>query len=236
MTNGTVEDTGLNKNGVYYITDMQKLLDYISEGKQWKDIGLDSIYGKINIGSTDPVTSSPGATYYGLLASIMNNGDVDSTNVHNVLPKLQSFYKLSGFMNNTPADLFDLYLRTGMGAKPMIVDYEKSIIDFANTNPAGYAQVKEHIRILYPEPTIWNSHCIISFSESGTIFLDALNNKKIQDIAFNKYGFRTGLTGGGYDVSDIDVSGIPQDINLVVPGLRMDMYNQIIEGLKEVVM
>ena len=34
-------------------------------------------------------------------------------------------------MNNTPADLFELYLKTGVGGKPMIVDYEKSVIDFA---------------------------------------------------------------------------------------------------------
>ncbi|MFQ9798903.1 MAG: hypothetical protein ACLR23_08115 [Clostridia bacterium] len=53
-------------NGTYYVTDMPKLLEYINEGKKWSDIGLDSIYGNINIASTDPVTSSPGATYYGL--------------------------------------------------------------------------------------------------------------------------------------------------------------------------
>ena len=49
-------------------------------------------------------------------------------------------------MNNTPADLFELYLKTGVGGKPMIVDYEKSVIDFANSNPDGWAQVKDKIR------------------------------------------------------------------------------------------
>lgn len=58
-------------DGVYYITDMEKLLTYILEGKKWSDIGVDMLYGSINIDSTDPVTSSPGATYYGLLLSIM---------------------------------------------------------------------------------------------------------------------------------------------------------------------
>ena len=50
------------KEGVYYITDMPKLLNYILEGKKWSDIGLTGLYGNINIASTDPVTSSPGAT------------------------------------------------------------------------------------------------------------------------------------------------------------------------------
>ena len=61
------------KNGVYYITDMNKLISYILQGKKWSDIGIDMLYGSINIDSTDPVTSSPGATYYGLLLSIMCN-------------------------------------------------------------------------------------------------------------------------------------------------------------------
>lgn len=30
-------------------------------------------------------------------------------------------------MNNTPADLFSMFLKTGMGAKPMIVDYENQL-------------------------------------------------------------------------------------------------------------
>ena len=47
------------------------------------------------------------------------------------LPKLKEFYDKSGYMNNTPADLFEKYLKTGMGGEPMIVDYEKSIIMFS---------------------------------------------------------------------------------------------------------
>ena len=76
-------------NGTYYVTDMPKLLEYINEGKKWSDIGLDSIYGNINIASTDPVTSSPGATYYGLLASIMNGGEITQDSLLQTMPKLQ---------------------------------------------------------------------------------------------------------------------------------------------------
>ncbi len=227
------ENIVTQRDGVCYITDMNKLLEYITSEKKWKDIGL-NIYGNINIGSTDPVTSSPGATYYGLLASILNDGQLSSQTLRETMPKLQQFYKQSGFMNNTPADLFDQYLRTGYGTKPIIVDYEKSMIDFAINNPEGYASVKDRVRILYPEPTIWNSHCIISFTDKGTKFIEALNDKEIQEIAFNRYGFRTGLSGGQYDVKAIGVDGLPQEIMSVVPGLKMDTYNLIIEGLKEV--
>ena len=219
-----------NKDGVYYITDTNKLLNYIIEGKTWNDIGLD-IYGKININSTDPVTSSPGATYYGLLLSIMTGGDMSEQKVLETLPRLKEFYIKSGYMNNTPADLFERYLKTGMGGEPMIVDYEKSMIDFMSSSPDAFNQVKDDIRILYPTPTIWNSHCFAVFNDKGAKLYEALNDKEIGQIAWEKYGFRTGVTGGTYDVSSIGL-GVPQAITSTVTSLKMDTYNRLIEYLK----
>ena len=162
----------------------------------------------------------------------MTGGDITSESVAKALPKLKEFYIKSGYMNNTPADLFEMYLKTGVGAKPMIVDYEKSVIEFITANKDGWNQVKDKIRILYPTPTIWNSHCIATFNEKGNKYLDAFNDKDIQQIAWSKYGFRVGVSGGNYDVSSVDVKGIPQSIDSVTSGLKMDVYNQIIDYLK----
>lgn len=218
------------KEDVYYITDMNKLLNYILAGKKWSDIGLEELYGNINIASTDPITSSPGATYYGLLLSIMCENNMSEENVTKNLPKLKEFYEKSGYMNNTPADLFEKYLKTGMGGEPMIVDYEKSIIEFANENPDGFNQVKDDIVILYPTPTIWNSHCIATFTEAGNEFYRAFEDKEIGQIAWSKYGFRTGITGGTYDVTGLGI-GIPKSITSTVSSLKMDMYNRLINYL-----
>ena len=220
------------KEGTYYITDMNKLLGYILEGKKWSDIGLDMLYGTVNIASTDPVTSSPGATYYGLLLSIMCGGNVTDTSMQENLPKLKEFYEKSGYMNNTPADLFERYLKTGLGGEPMIVDYEKSIVEFANENPDGFAQVKDDIRILYPEPTIWNSHCIATFTENGNEYYKAIQDKEISQIAWEKYGFRTGVTGGNYNVESLGIKGIPSTIKSTVNSLKMNMYENLISFLK----
>ena len=218
-------------SGVYYITDMNKLINYILEGKKWSDIGLTDLYGNINIASTDPVSSSPGATYYGLLLSILGNGQIQEDGLNENLSKLLTFYQKSGYMNNTPADLFERYLKTGMGGEPMIVDYEKSLIDFANSNPNGFNQVKDDIVVLYPKPTIWNSHCFAAFTDNGKKLYKALQDEKIQQIAWSKYGFRTGITGGNYDVSDFGLD-IPQKISSTVTSLKMDYYNQLINYLK----
>ncbi len=226
------EDIVTLRDGTYYITDMDKLLNYILEGKKWSEIGLDMLYGNINISSTDPVTSSPGATYYGLLLSIMSGGQVTEENIEANLPKLKEFYIKSGYMNNTPADLFEMYLKQGMGGKPMIVDYEKSIVEFATSNPEGFEQVKDKIRILYPVPTIWNSHCIATFTESGDEYLKIYDDPDIGQIAWEEYGFRTGVTGGNYDVSALGINGVPQAITSTVTGLKMNIYDRLIEYLK----
>lgn len=226
------EEIVTQKDGVYYITDMNKLLNYILQGKKWSDIGLNQLYGNINIASTDPVTSSPGATYYGLLLSIMCESNINEETISKNLPKLKEFYEKSGYMNNTPADLFEKYLKTGMGGEPMIVDYEKSMIEFANENPDGFAQVKDDIRVLYPTPTIWNSHCIATFTENGNKFYNAFEDKDIAQIAWSKYGFRTGISGGSYDVSSLGI-GVPQNITSTVSSLKMDVYNKLIEYLGE---
>ena len=219
------------KDGVYYISDMNKLMNEILSGKKWSDVGLTQLYGTMNVASTDPVTSSPGATYYGLLLSILCQSQVNDETVTQNLPKLKEFYTKSGYMNNTPADLFERYLKTGMGGEPMIVDYEKSIIDFANSNPDGFNQVKDNIVVLYPTPTIWNSHCIATFSENGNAFYKAFDDPEIQKIAWEKYGFRTGITGGSYDTSKFNI-GVPQTITSTVTSLKMNIYNKLIGYLK----
>ena len=225
------ENIVTENDGVYYISDMNKLINYILEGKKWTDIGLTNLYGTINIASTDPVSSSPGATYYGLLLSILSNGQVTEENINENLPKLKQFYIKSGYMNNTPADLFERYLKTGMGGEPMIVDYEKSMIDFANSSPEAFEQVKDEIRVLYPTPTIWNSHCFAVFTDKGSKLYKALEDKEISQIAWEKYGFRTGVTGGTYDVTSIGI-GVPQTISSTVTSLKMDTYNKLIDYLK----
>ena len=225
-------DAGIvtQEDGVYYISDMEQMISIILEGVKWKDVGLD-IYGNINIKSTDPITSSPGATYYGLLLAIMSGGEIDDSTIEENLQRLSYFYKKSGYMNNTPADLFERYLKTGVGGEAIIVDYEKSLINFINSNPNGFAQIKDDIVVLYPKPTIWNSHCYLAFTENGKKLYHALQDEEISQIAWERYGFRTGTANSDYDVSNLGIT-VPQTIRNTVSSLKMDQYNQLIDYLK----
>ena len=60
----------------------------------------------------------------------------------------------------------------------------------------------------------------------------ALQDEEIAKIAWQKYGFRTGITGGNYDVSSIDIA-IPKTINSTVSSLKMDYYNKLISYLEK---
>ena len=64
----------------------------------------------------------------------------------------------------------------------------------------------------------------------GKKLYDAFDDKEIQQIAWEKYGFRTGITGGSYDVSSIGI-GVPQTITSTVSSLKMDVYNSLINFL-----
>ena len=221
----------VGEDNIYYITDMSKLINLILESKSWGDIGLTDLYGKINIASTDPVTSSPGATYYGLLLSILSNGDINDENIEANLAKLKVYYTKSGYMNNTPADLFERYLKTGLGGEPIIVDYEKSLIEFAISNPNGYKQVKDNMVLLYPKPTMWNTHNMAAFTEAGKELYKALQDEEIQKIAWEKYGYRTGFVGSNYSAEALGVN-VPSTLTSTVSTLKYDYYNKLIDYLK----
>ena len=221
------------EDDVYYSTDFNKLIDYILADKTWKDIGLNDMFGNINIASVDPVSSSPGATYYGLLLTILTNGNESDAAREEALPKLKQLYDKSGYMGVTPADLFEKFMKIGQGTYPLIVDYEKSLMEFRNRDPEGYENVKGHLRILYSKPTVTNSHCIATFTEDGNKLLKAFDDKDIQELAWKNYGFRVEGSGGVTDVSVVDMPGIPARITSGAKGLKMDTYNRLIEYLEK---
>ncbi|HNK57193.1 MAG TPA: hypothetical protein PLL86_13330, partial [Leptospiraceae bacterium] len=158
VTDALIKDEIVSKKGnSYYITDFKKLIQNISNGKKWSEIGLKELYGKILILSTDPTKSNSGTMFAGLLANLINGDTLDETSFAEVSSSVKDYFARLGYMETSSSDLFEQYLKTGMGAKPIIAGYENQIVEFSIEHSDFWPKVKEKIRILYPVPTVWSS-------------------------------------------------------------------------------
>ena len=221
------------ENNAYYVADSQKFINFISEGKTWASVGLPDLYGNVSVISTHPSKSNSGNMFAGLLANMLNNGKVvDAQTLPSVLPKVQDFYSKLGYMENSSGDLFEQFLRTGMGAKPIIVGYENQLIEFAHKNPKVWNQVKDDIRIVYPSPTVWSEHPVIALNQNGEKLITILSDPEVQEIAWKEHGFRTGLNSIENNTKDVSVDGIPKTIKSIMPMPTPQVMNEIVTTLK----
>ena len=218
---------------IYYVTQFQQLIQHISDGRKWSDIGLNELFGKIAITTTDPTKSNSGNMFAGLLANILHGDVVDNTTIQPLLPTIQDIFTRLGYMPPSSHDLFQQYLTKGIGDKPIIVGYENQVVEFSLQNKDLWPKVKGNVRILYPRPTVWSSHPIIILQERANSLLQALQDDDIQKIAWEQHGFRTGLVGVQNDPKVLDVAGIPESITYVVPMPSPEVMETIISTLKQ---
>lgn len=218
------------RDGVFYI-DMEKLTEAIEDGTTWEEIGLPQLYGIVTVGTTDPTKSNSGNMFAGLLANTLCGGVADENDLDEILPRLKDIFGKLGYMESSSSDLFDQFLKTGMGAKPLIAGYENQLLEFAVEEPATWEQIKGDIVMLYPTPTVWSSHVYIALDEAGTAGIDALLDDDIQLLAWEKHGFRTGVYDTPTDADHFGVSGIAQELTQVAPMPDADTMNKIIEAL-----
>ena len=215
-------------DGVYY-ADMEKLTELILEEKQWSDLGLSELYGSFCVDTTDPARSNSGNMFAALLANSLNGGKtVDESTIEEVLPRLKEIFSRTGYMETSSSDLFNQFLRMGVGAKPMIAGYESQLIEYAAENPDGYAKIKDDIVVIYPTPTVWSTHIYIALDDAGKSGIEALTDPEVQRLAWEKHGFRT---GDYYGASESSVAGISDTIATVMNMPSYSVMKRIIDEL-----
>lgn len=211
--------------------DMEILTEWIASGKTWADIGLPELYGSISVATTDPVKSNSGNMFAGLLANTLAGGVTSEEDLPEVLPQLQAIFQRLGYMESSSSDLFDQFLKTGMGAKPLIAGYESQLLKFAVQEPETWAQVQEDIVLLYPTPTVWSSHVYIALDDAGAQGAQAFLDEEIQRLAWERHGFRTGWYDAPTDVAQFGVPGVAEEITQVVAMPSAGVMEQIMQGL-----
>ncbi|MDO5690273.1 MAG: hypothetical protein Q4G61_08485 [Tissierellia bacterium] len=228
MENGLITESG----GSYFM-DMQKFAQAILDGKTWADLGLPELYGSLSVKTTDPTKSNSGNMFAGLVANALNGGVVvNEQSVQKVLPDLEAFFAKMGYMDTSSADLFEQSLKMGVGAYPMIAAYENQLLEFAVTNPAAWEQLGGDIVIVYPTPTVYSSHVMISLDDKGDKAIDAMMDPAIQDIAWKKHGFRTGVAGAQTDTEVFGVDGVLKQVTQIMPMPDFKTMDIIINALQ----
>ncbi len=202
------------RDGVYYM-HMAGLVAEIEAGTAWADLGLPELYGTVAVSTTDPVRSNSGNMFAGLLANVLCGGVADADSVETVLPRLKAIFEKLGYMEASSSDLFDQFLKTGMGAKPVIAGYENQLLEFAVENPEDWAQLKDDIVLIYPTPTVWSSHIYIALDEAGEAGIDALLDEEVQRLAWENHGFRTEVSGTDADENHFGVPHLAAEITQV---------------------
>lgn len=222
------------ENDTYYVNNTKQFIDLITQGKTWANVGLPDLYGNVSVFSTNPSKSNSGNMFAGLIANMANNGNVvDKQTLPTVLPQVGTFFSKLGYLESTSEDLFDQFLKTGVGAKPIIVGYENQLIEFAVNNPDAWKQVKDDIRIIYPTPTVWSEHPVMSLDDKGDKLIDILSDPEVQKIAWTRHGFRTGIGGAQNNPNDLPIKGVPTTIKSIIPMPTPEVMDGIVQKVQQ---
>ncbi|MEE0955676.1 MAG: hypothetical protein U0L49_07640 [Eubacterium sp.] len=217
-------------DGVWTV-DLAKLIKLITDRTSWSDIGLSELYGNVTVYSTDPAKSNSGNMFAGLIANTLVGGVANESNVDDQLPVIKQIFDQSGYMESSSADIFNEFLKMGMGSKPMVVGYESQLLEFTAENPDVWTQIKDDVVMMYPTPTVWSSHVWIALDDNAAGAVDALTDKHIQDLAWQKHGFRTGVSGSYVSQDTFKDVGVAKSVTQVGQMPNYKTMEKIIEAV-----
>ncbi|MBC8170857.1 MAG: substrate-binding domain-containing protein [Anaerolineae bacterium] len=222
-------------NTIYYTTDTPKLLGMLVEDppKSWADLGVPDLYGNFNIFTTDPTRSNSGNMFYALFANMLVGGQVATVDsLKSQLPIIKAYFDNQGYMEESSGILFSNYINTGMGKNPIIANYESLLIEFSVAHQDSLDLIRDNLRVIYPVPTVWSAHPLIARTANGKLLLDALKDADLQEIAWAEHGFRSGLAGAKNDPNLLAITGVPADVNSIIPLPRTDAMLDMLDYLR----
>jgi hypothetical protein len=217
MAHGIVREEGSQ----YYIVDMVKLFQLIRHNATWQSLGS-TISGPIGIDSTDPADSNSGFIMGLLELQTMATGNPytppTAAQAHAAIPEVWRLNQAQGLQASSSAYGFqDWNSAGGEYNAPLYAGYESQIIGLWNqSDPDQRAKILQKIRILYPEPTMDNAHVMLALTAAGNKLIQALQDPKIQQIAWARYGFRP-LAFGAANVATFAQLHLAQSLRTINP-------------------
>jgi hypothetical protein len=204
----------VKRQGSYFILNMKRLLlQYVLKRKQWQQLGTQTLQGPIKIGSTNPAESNSGYMLYLLeltmIASPNPYQPPSPAQATRALPVVRAVYDAQGYQAATSAPGFMDWLLQGgeLSSSHLYAGYESQILEELRNNPGQTSQIQSIVRLLYPQPTVYNTHPVLALDAAGRRFGVAMQDADIQSTAWHKYGFRA-VRLGITNVNDFPQAGL----------------------------
>lgn len=221
---GIVADRG----GTRYIVDLPQLFDAVVQRRRWSDLGVPELFGSVKVAFTDPAKSNSGGQYLELVGTVLSGGEtLGPEQLTKVAPRLKAMVESLGYVQSSSGELFNQYLKQGVGAFPLVAGYENQLIEFAVANPEFAAQIRQKLRILYPQPTIWSNHPMIALTEPGRRLIEAMKTPEIQALAWREHGLRNEHAVVGPETT-AGFTGIPTAVTAVVPSPALEVTDRLL--------
>jgi len=97
--------------------------------------------------------------------------------------------------------------------------------------PGIWPKVKIRLRMLYPLPTVWSSHPLISLSDKGAELGALFVTEQFQKLAWESHGFRSAVPGVLNDPSVFGIAGIAREIEQVMPMPSAQVMESILSAI-----
>lgn len=232
-----LEANGLVKqrDGVYYITDLQRLLEYSLADKRWSELSHNEKYNvkkSLLISSTDVRQSNSAAMYLALASYIFNNnGIVESpAQIEPIIGRLASLFMHQGYVENSSAVPFNDYLVMGPGKSPLVMIYESQFL-YAASRPDG--GVNGEMLLLYPEPTVFSKHILVPLSAKAEKLGSVLSeDPQLQALAI-EHGLRNRNAAGFRDFVKSHQLAVPDVLVNVIEPPTFEVLEQMISKIEQ---
>jgi Bacterial extracellular solute-binding protein len=181
----------LVKRQEYQALDMEKFFPLMQNKVKWKDLKANGEYPVnkvVLIYTTDARFSNASKMFMALSGYVYNKNEVITSEeqAQAVIPRIKQLMDSQGHRESSSTNMFADYTSIGMGKTPLIFSYESEYIEYAVKNKG----VADGMTILYPSPTLFTKHAMITTNEKALKLKDLLaTNEDIKKIAA-EYGFR----------------------------------------------
>ena len=207
--------------GPRYFVDLSKLLKAIISGENWSALGVADLFGRARVVSTDPNRSNSGFMFAGLCASLLSGDVVMLDTLGRIDGDVATVFKRMGFKPPSSGKLFDDYIAGGAGAQPLIVGYENQLVEWVLQDAERWKRVEANAPakpvILYPRPTVFSAHPLISINREADDLIDALTNEAVLELAWEDHGFRGPLGTIGKARNPLLQSRLIDRVDAVLP-------------------